>query len=184
VSYIWKTPGKRFPKRDELDRRDETSWELGVDGRPRDPWQLTKWCYLADPDTAELFTFTTSALTHKGAIIDLADKIVRMRGARPGALPVVELSSESYQSPRFGRQIKPLFRIVDWIVGGNSGQHLASQEPTQNRAAGCAAGTDGEAPGVRRRDPGIRRHQHPLLTPTANGADEQSSAPFHRRRST
>jgi hypothetical protein len=133
-SYIWKTPGIPFPEREDLGYLDEEAWELGPDGKDkRDPWQHTKFVYFADRDTAELYTFSTSAYTHKMPIVDLHKKIQRMRTGRPNAVPFIELDHESYHSPKWGWQIKPLFRMAGWLDNGNGngnggGQQLASQE--------------------------------------------------------
>jgi hypothetical protein len=81
------------PKRQVTAFYERRRRERGPDGRPRDPWQNTRFCYLIDPITQEAFTFTTSSWGGRGAVIDLADQIQRKRFFRAGAVPVVELHS-------------------------------------------------------------------------------------------
>jgi hypothetical protein len=119
VRYIVRQAGVPFPEREELGDLDESKWEPGPDDKPRDPWQSTRFVHLTNPETASLFTFTTTSWGGRGAVIDLADAIVRYRGARPGAHPVVVLQSAPMQT-KFGKKWRPVFQIVDW-VGGTDG---------------------------------------------------------------
>src|SRR4051794_2549929 len=50
--YIVREPGRRLPDRGELGDLDETKWDDGPDGSPRDPWHSTRFVYLVDPRTA------------------------------------------------------------------------------------------------------------------------------------
>ena len=52
----------------------------------------------------------------QSAIADLADTILFMRGARPGAVPLVELSDADMPT-RFGMKSRPVFRVVGWRGG-------------------------------------------------------------------
>jgi hypothetical protein len=117
VEYKMREPGRRLPDREELDALDESEWENGPDGKPKDPWQFTRFVYLVDPFTAEAFTFSTSSWGGRGAVMDLADQIQRMRYARPGAVPVVELRHAPMMT-KFGKKSKPLFKVVDWRMSG------------------------------------------------------------------
>ena len=88
-------------------------WVRWQDGKPKDPWQNTRFVYLVDPVTAEAFTFSTSSWGGRGAVSDLADQIQRMRFAQPGAVPVVELQAAPMLT-KFGKKSKPWFKVVDW----------------------------------------------------------------------
>ena len=109
-------PGAPFPTRDALGHTDENQWERRPDGKPRDCWQLTKFVYLIDSTSGELFTFVTTSGGGQSAIADLADTILFMRGARPGAVPLVELSDADMPT-RFGMKSRPVFRVVGWRGG-------------------------------------------------------------------
>jgi hypothetical protein len=110
---IWQTPGVPYAKRKDPDRRDKSQWELGLDGQPADPFKDTRYIYLVDPDTALPCTYATWAVTYAEGFINLGDAINRMRGARPAAVAVVELTSRSYKT-KVGPRQKPIFKIVGW----------------------------------------------------------------------
>jgi hypothetical protein len=113
TEYRMREPKRRLPDREELGDSDEADWEAGPDGKPKDPWQNTRFVYLVDPVTAEAFTFSTSSWGGRGAVSDLADQIQRMRFAQPGAVPVVELQAAPMLT-KFGKKSKPWFKVVDW----------------------------------------------------------------------
>jgi hypothetical protein len=116
--YVLQESGKKLPDRNELDEPEGCgTWELGPDGKPRDPWQLTRFVYLLDPLTMETFTFSTSSHGGRNAVMDLADQIMRMRAlGHPGALPIIELGSGPMPT-KFGRKSKPVLKIVKWCAG-------------------------------------------------------------------
>src|SRR5262249_24572648 len=113
VAYKIRQSGKRLPERSEVGDDDARDWEAGSDGKPKDPWQNTRFVHLVDPITDEEYTFSTSTWGGRGAVTDLADQIQRERYARPGVVPVVELRAAPMLT-RFGRKSRPLFKIVDW----------------------------------------------------------------------
>jgi hypothetical protein len=116
-------PGKELPDREELGDLDQSLWQPGPDGKPRDPWQSTRFVYLLDPFSMEMLTFSTSSSGGRSAVIDLADQIKRMRGlGRAGAVPVVELGAKKMQT-KHGLKSKPVFKIIKWYggEGGNGG---------------------------------------------------------------
>jgi hypothetical protein len=55
AEYRMRQPGRRLPEREELGYDDQDDWEEGPSGDPKDPWQNTRWVYLVDPQTAEMF---------------------------------------------------------------------------------------------------------------------------------
>jgi hypothetical protein len=130
VEYRMKPSGQPMAAREALGDNDTAAWE-SPDGKPRDPWQNTRFVYLVDPNTAEAFTFSTSSWGGREAVINLGDAIERVRRAgHPGALPVVELQALPWPT-RYGRKSKPLFKIVDWRVNGGGvwdAPQLASPE--------------------------------------------------------
>jgi len=117
VQHIKREPGRVLPDLDEMPDRDQSLWQLGPDGKLRDPWQNTRYVYLLDPISMEVLTFSTSSLGGRAAAINLADQIKRMRGlGRASALPVVELGAEKMPT-RFGMKSRPVFKIVKWYGG-------------------------------------------------------------------
>jgi hypothetical protein len=111
-----RAPGGVLAEREELGYDDRSCWEKMPDGTLRDPWQNTRYVYLVDPATAEEFTFSTSSMGGFGAVSSLSGPIQRMRMARPGAAPVVELNCQDMKT-KFGKKSKPWLKIVDWVGG-------------------------------------------------------------------
>ena len=130
VEYLMRQPGQKLPDRDELsDPESCGTWETGPDGKPRDPWQNTRFVYFVDPTSAEAFTFVTASWGGRQAVNDLAEQIQRMRYARPGASPLVELHSEPWLT-KFGRKSKPFFKVINWNGGEPHGGEPRSRGPT------------------------------------------------------
>jgi hypothetical protein len=109
-------PGEQLAEREELGDLDESAWEAGPDGRPRDPWQNTRYCYFVNPEAAAVYTYSTSSWSGRSAVSGLGDQIARMRLARPGSLPIVEFDSAPHKT-KFGLKRKPILRIVGWVGG-------------------------------------------------------------------
>jgi hypothetical protein len=71
-------------------------------------------------------------------VSDLAGQIQRVRQARPGAVPLVELHAAPMQT-KFGKKSKPFFKIVEWrgversnedqpkLIVGNSGMPASKE---------------------------------------------------------
>jgi len=117
VEYLMRQPGKKLPDRGELsDPEGCGTWEIGPDGKPKDPWQNTRFVYFVDPVNAEAYTFSTSSWGGRQAVNDLAEQIQRVRYGKPGASPLVELHAEPWMT-KFGRKSKPFFKVIDWRGG-------------------------------------------------------------------
>lgn len=135
ASYNVTPPGEPMPAREDLGFTEEAEWEKGPDGKPRDPLQNTRFVYLADPVTAEAFTYSTATMGGRGAVSELAEQVARMRYARPGAKPVVELCAEPMQT-KFGKKSKPHLKVVRWVGGQPAEQRLVTNNPAKIAPAG------------------------------------------------
>lgn len=109
------------PKREELGDDDDTLWDVGTDGKTRDPWQFTNSLILKNPGTSgaeesDLFTFSTSSRGGINAIGDLCKAYVRLSKEKGPGSPIVVLSQSSYKhpNPEYGRIKKPVLEIVGW----------------------------------------------------------------------
>ena len=104
-----------LPFRNELGDHDETQWELGLDGKPRDPWvyghrQIMKgW-----DDEAKVYTFRTSSFGGKRALQMLYRAYEMEKGEHPGCAPVIELNQEKVLNKIFGLIPEPRFPIIGW----------------------------------------------------------------------
>jgi hypothetical protein len=121
-------PGAKMPEREELGSTDETGWEKGADGKPKDPWAATRFVYLISPLTAEAYTFSTSSWGGREAVINLGDSIARMRSAHPDAMPIVALEAAPMMT-RYGRKSKPIFKIVGWKATGDEVREVKQLPP-------------------------------------------------------
>jgi hypothetical protein len=108
----------RPPQRHELGDNDEELWELGNDGKPKNPWQYTVKLELADPETTEVFTFPTSSSGGRGALDKLCKAYSVARARHKNEWPIVELGADSYPHPNktFGRVKFPVLTICGWIA--------------------------------------------------------------------
>jgi hypothetical protein len=101
------------PERDELDETDESCWS-----DKKDPWQPVSILPFWDPETHEIFIFSSSAQGGRDAVAYLIEAYADNCAGHPedaGKLPLVELCSDSYVNAH-GRTIyKPLFEIRNYI---------------------------------------------------------------------
>jgi hypothetical protein len=120
VERRMRRPGERMAEREDLGFNDEAAWEDGPGGEPQDPWRNTRLIYMADPATAEAFTFSTSSYGGREAVIALGDTIQRMRRAHPDAVPIVELRSAE-KPTKWGKKSKPVLKVVGWKTASAEG---------------------------------------------------------------
>jgi hypothetical protein len=105
VQEVIEQPGIPFPKLDELLASD--------DGTPGE-WQSVTALYLRDLRTAEDFSFLSGTTGGRLAFNELGDQTRNMRLLRPACLPVVQLDTTTFPSPKYGAVDRPLFRVVGW----------------------------------------------------------------------
>jgi len=108
--------GFKMPDRNELGDDDESTWETGSNGQPKDPWTQTYIVLMRDMDTGELLTFLTNSNGGREAMLKLCQAYALGGYEEAGLCPVVALSSTSYQhpNPTFGKIWKPKFQITSW----------------------------------------------------------------------
>jgi hypothetical protein len=102
------------PPREELGDLDTATWDVGLDGRPADPWTHQNYLVLQHADTAELYTFVTASKTGRRAVGNLLHHYNRMLRTHPGELPVVRLKTGSFEhrDERVGRVKTPVFQVI------------------------------------------------------------------------
>ena len=103
-----------MPARDTLPDQDQSEWELGLDGKPADPWQHHVYLVLQKADTDELFTFVTSSVTGRRAIGTLLRHYERMQRTHSDQYPVVRLKVGGFQhkDDRVGWVKVPVLAVV------------------------------------------------------------------------
>lgn len=111
------------PRRDTLGDNDKETWEVGTDGKERDPWQFSNQVLMKPVgkqyDTEIAITFVTSSKGGIGAIGELCKKYGKEMRTREGQCPIVEIGVDSYNHPNkeFGRIKTPVITLVGWEKG-------------------------------------------------------------------
>jgi hypothetical protein len=122
VETIVLQPGERFPDIEAMnDKVPTTEWVQGING-PQGPWQSQQVVYFLDPKSMSHFHWPDGTVGGSIAIRNAVDSTKAMRRFRPGAAPVVELSSV-FMATRFGGRQRPHFAIHSWVsLPGNGDQ--------------------------------------------------------------
>jgi hypothetical protein len=115
VETILQVPDGVLPNVDDLNAAiPKNTWEAGLNGEPKPPWQLQYVVYLLDVSDASLLTFANSTFGAKIAFERLDDRVAWMRGLRNASvLPLVKLDAKSMKT-KVGPKQRPEFTIVDW----------------------------------------------------------------------
>jgi hypothetical protein len=124
-------------ERDQLGHKEESDWPPGLDAKPKDPWQFTRFLYLLNPLTAEMSTFASSTGGGRIAFENLEDQIARVRRVHPGSVPVIKLAMKPC-STRFGTKTRPHFAVVGWRNGGIAGVQPLQINPQSESEAPVA----------------------------------------------
>jgi hypothetical protein len=119
--------GEMMPEREELGDMNKGLWECDQRGDPKDPWQNTRYVYLVDPLTAELYTYATSSGGGRSAAIMLSDQIARMRTVHQSAVPVIEFGAAEMKT-QYGRKSRPVLKVVGWRKMDQQIQTIAEPE--------------------------------------------------------
>ena len=120
------------PPRREMGDDDAALWELGTDGTPQDPWQLTNTVEMCDPENADdRVMYTTSSVGGRGAVNDL----IAVYGSRirqvPDEVPLIALAGDSYmhRDKKRGKVHVPVLEVVGWVdKDGNKPEPAAEPE--------------------------------------------------------
>src|SRR5262249_25128562 len=94
--------------------------------------------HLFDPQTDEIFTFSTSTWGGRDAVADLGDEIARMRSVHRDAVPIIELRAAEMLI-KGGRKSKPVLKICGWETADPEQPAPAEQQITAEVAERDAA---------------------------------------------
>jgi hypothetical protein len=102
-----------MPPRESLADLDQAKWELGLNGKPNDPWGHHMYLVLQDTATSELYTFDTASNTGRRAVGNLLRHYDRMQRTHPDELPVIRLRAGGFQhkDDRVGFVKTPVFVV-------------------------------------------------------------------------
>jgi len=104
--------------RDELGETNMEEWEPGLDGHPRDPWQLQIYLPLIGRGNGgDLHNFVARNAVSLIAVRQLFGRYRYHPKGRAGLYPVIKLGVVSYFNKRFNvEKPKPVLGIVDWVM--------------------------------------------------------------------
>jgi hypothetical protein len=103
------------PEREDLGDTDQSQWETGLDGKPKDPWCFQHLLPLEHLESGEVVIFTTSSIGGRIATEELVRtyaRRVKHKGSR--ALPIIKLASKDMPTRAYGNVPRPYFEIDGW----------------------------------------------------------------------
>jgi hypothetical protein len=109
----------------------KSEWELGLDAKPKPPWQHQVIVYLIDPASGGFFTYLNSTIGARIAVDQLREKVITMRALRGArVVPVVKLAHRPMKTA-FGMKHRPEFEVVEWRHWGGDGGAIAAPRAPQ-----------------------------------------------------
>jgi hypothetical protein len=112
-----------MPARASLGDLDAAAWEVGLDGKPADPWQHHIYLVLERRDEShELFTYVTSSITGRRAVGNLLRHYDRTQKTDANSYPIVRLKVGGFQhrDDRVGWVKTPVIAIVGRVPKDNA----------------------------------------------------------------
>lgn len=106
--------GEKAPDRNDLGYLDESSWPLGYDGRPSDPWVFQYLLPLENLMTGERAVFTTSSVGGRQAVSDLCREYAKRTLDGQTGQPIIRLAVSEMPTKNYGNVLRPLFEVVRW----------------------------------------------------------------------
>jgi hypothetical protein len=106
--------GYRPPEREELGDLDESKWESGLDGKPKNPWSFQHLLPLEHPETGELVIFTTSSVGGEIGVKELVRAWAQRAKKGSRALPIVKLATMDMNTRKYGAVPRPYFPVIAW----------------------------------------------------------------------
>jgi hypothetical protein len=102
------------PNRETLGDLNQDEWEVGLSGKPADPWQFQLLLPLQNVETGELYVFNTSSITGRRAVDRLISECGRMQRIEPNDYPIIKLRIGGFEhrDPRIGWIKTPAFERV------------------------------------------------------------------------
>jgi hypothetical protein len=122
------------PMRKELDDNDPAKWEIGLNGKPEDPWKQVGILPLVSVASETPMSFITDTKTGVPRFWKLIDEYGRQGSRHPGQLPIIENCASSYTDKQYGKVPIPTFPIVGWA--GQPAAPLVADHAPASRVGG------------------------------------------------
>lgn len=124
-----------IPDRADLDDKDESTWEQGLDGRASDPWVQQSILPLEDPKSGELVLFVASSWGGTRCIGNLVNNWARRVATVDDGVPIVQLDRTSFESKKFGEVQAPAFKVMGYGFATAPATPRTPIEPPRNLSA-------------------------------------------------
>jgi hypothetical protein len=111
LDRAWRDPG-----RDQLGNHDRSLWPIGLSGQREDPVKYTKWLYLKEPGSDQIFTYTSDSFGGNLAFRNLVDRYQKLLVSHPkntAACHLIIALNETTMASKFGEILRPKFEICD-----------------------------------------------------------------------
>jgi hypothetical protein len=110
--------GFELPPRESLGNLDPSAWELGLNGKPSDPWIHQMSLPLQAVSDGQLYTFSTSSITGRKAVGTLLRHFARMEKTGQDSYPVVRLKvgQFTHSDPRVGVVRVPVLAVIGKVA--------------------------------------------------------------------
>jgi hypothetical protein len=112
---------KPLPDPDELNATiPQSEWEIGLDGKPRPPWQTVHAVYMVHEASGVTYTALNSTSGWRIAFEALSEAVTVKRMLHGGVrmLPIVSLETRPFKT-NFGIRKRPHLQIVGWRSAGD-----------------------------------------------------------------
>jgi hypothetical protein len=116
IDEIVEQPDNPLPDLNELNAAiPRSEWELGLNGQPREPWQLAYAIVLFSPDRGEFFTLLNSTVGMKILWENFQERWEVMKALRGiDVLALVELSTRPFKTSQWGFKPRPNLNVLGW----------------------------------------------------------------------
>jgi hypothetical protein len=104
----------RPESRSELPDNDKELWDIDERGVPQDPWRLTNYVLMMDPNNGTMYTFSPSSKGGLSAVGRLCQEYGKVFRQKPDEFPVIALESSSYKHEKYGKIFTPELKVVGW----------------------------------------------------------------------
>jgi hypothetical protein len=102
-------------EREDLDDTDQSKWEIGLDGKPKDPWCFQHLLPFENFETGEVLIFATSSAGGQIATEKLVREYARrLKRKKSRALPIAKIAVATFTSKKYGEVLRPHFEVDGW----------------------------------------------------------------------
>ena len=128
--HVVKIADGRLPDRSELPDPE-------LEGTDHDPYVFQLYAPMEEEETGDMLVFVTSSVGGRIALNNLVQKVAREKRG----LPTVELAVGHFTTKKYGKTLRPDFKIVGWEI--NDDAIILPPHDGQPKPSGAAEMDDG-----------------------------------------